>query len=361
MVPFPTRTRKGLLCFAVLLLSFFAFGQKPCDGFLLKGTLKNADGEWLYINHYDYKKFRLMDSVLVKKGTVSVRLSFDEPTVLLLALRDKRAMSLVNCGNNSFTWDVTKQASFSMDDNGESKAFALFFQSRQLLDDRMIELSKQGRAFQDNTQAVDSIWELKDKVQRQYPVFTKAFIREHPNSFTSLYLLRSGQTSYHVDTVKALYGLLHKSLKQYASAKSIQEFIDLEKKVLPLNSLTYSRGMDSLSGFNYYVVDFWGSWCVPCIESIPSLKQLYKDYRSKNIQFVGLAYEHNQLTAYQKAQEKHQLPWPQAYVVATGDNKTLVEEYYISAFPTYLLLDKNYKILKRIATHEQLAKTLSEL
>jgi thiol-disulfide isomerase/thioredoxin len=36
------------------------------------------------------------------------------------------------------------------------------------------------------------------------------------------------------------------------------------------------------------VVNFWASWCGPCVEEMPSLAQLHREYAKKGIEFVGL-------------------------------------------------------------------------
>jgi thiol-disulfide isomerase/thioredoxin len=42
------------------------------------------------------------------------------------------------------------------------------------------------------------------------------------------------------------------------------------------------------------VVNFWASWCGPCVEEMPTLAQLHRDYVKKGIQFVGLGVDSDQ-------------------------------------------------------------------
>ena len=46
----------------------------------------------------------------------------------------------------------------------------------------------------------------------------------------------------------------------------------------------------SLAGFKGHpvVINFWASWCGPCVEEMPSLSALHKEYSKKGIEFVGL-------------------------------------------------------------------------
>lgn len=354
---------KKFLSFCFLLFAAIANAQKPCTSYLLNGKISHAEGEWLYIKRYDYKTYHLVDSVQVKNGSVAMQLSFHEPTRLLLICKDKRAINLVNCGTNSFTWDISRPASFSMQDNGISK-YENDYQQRIVtpITDRIVEISQQLRELENNQAAWDSLNNIRMGLQRKLMLQTMAFIREHRHNFVSLYLLRYYYPYLPVDTVRALFALQAKGLKSYPAAKTIQAYLDLEKKQLPLRQLTYSSGKDSLAGFDFYVVDFWGSWCGPCIASIPAVKSLYQEWRPRNIQFVSIAYEKaKDLAPYHKAQEALKMPWPQAYVVKNGEDTTLIEEYYIAAFPTYFILDKNFKILYRLATHGELKGKLERL
>ncbi|CAG4889911.1 TlpA family protein disulfide reductase [Paraburkholderia gardini] len=56
-------------------------------------------------------------------------------------------------------------------------------------------------------------------------------------------------------------------------------------------SVTNADGKpQSLSMFKGHpvVVNFWASWCGPCVEEMPALSQLHRDYSKKGIQFIGL-------------------------------------------------------------------------
>jgi|GEM_PF-5514434 len=354
--------RKGFLGTTLLLLSFALSAQKPCSAYQLNGNIKNAEGQWLIVKSYDYVRYNLFDSVQVKNGEVSLSLPLEEPTSILLICGKARAITLLGCGLNTFTWDVSEPKSFSLKDNGVNPSYQQYHKSIEGLTDRMVELSKHLRAAQTNSPLYDSLWEERDKVQKTYPIVTRAFIRAHPAEFTSLYLLRYYFDTYPTDTIRSLYAGLGQTLKQYPSARTIREYLDLEKKLLPLQNLSYSSGKDSLAGFAYYVVDFWGTWCGPCIASIPAVKELYGQYRPKNVQFVSLAYEKKNLDRYFKAQTEYGMPWPQAYVVQKGEEKTLIDQYYVAAFPTYLILDSQFRIRQRIiGSHEQLAAALKKL
>lgn len=341
--------------------TFFAAAQKTCTNVVLKGKISNADGEWLYIKQYDYKTFTMLDSVRVENGAVSIKLPFVEPQSVMLICNKARANPLVNCGVNLFTWDVTDQTTFAMK-NGINEYYDSYMKKIQNpITDQMVELSKQRRAQKDNQSFIDSLNSVQHLLQDKLSTQNRTFIWQNSKNFVSLFMLRYYYPTYPVDTVKAMYANLSNDLKRFPSAKKIKEFLDLEMKHMPLNELTYTCGKDSVAGFNYYVVDFWGSWCGPCIAAIPTIKELYKQHRPRNIQFVSLAFEKaKDLVSYNNAQEKLAMPWPQAYLMFGNDN-TLMEKYHISQFPTYMILDKNFKIRHRLITHEELKEKLQKL
>ena len=98
---------------------------------------------------------------------------------------------------------------------------------------------------------------------------------------------------------------------------------------------------------DYILLDFWGSWCGPCIKAIPELQNLYTTFDASCLQIIGIAGENEVPSAQLRALlKKKDIGWTQIEELRLGD-KTLAKQLNITFYPTYFLLDKNLKIIKR--------------
>jgi thiol-disulfide isomerase/thioredoxin len=73
------------------------------------------------------------------------------------------------------------------------------------------------------------------------------------------------------------------------------------------------------------LVDFWATWCVPCIEAMPHLKELYAKYHDRGLEIVNISVDNaNARDALLKLVAKLELPWPQFF-----DGKAHQTEYAV--------------------------------
>ncbi|SMO57836.1 TlpA family protein disulfide reductase [Solitalea koreensis] len=108
----------------------------------------------------------------------------------------------------------------------------------------------------------------------------------------------------------------------------------------------------------YILIDFWGSWCHPCVESLPDLKKLHEKYKSKNIEFVSIARESDpELVRAKKIINEQKLDWTQ--LAPKSDN--LMKNYQIQAYPTTMLIDPKGKVVIREMGPQALVKIDSYL
>jgi peroxiredoxin len=111
----------------------------------------------------------------------------------------------------------------------------------------------------------------------------------------------------------------------------------------------------SLQG-KYVLLDFWGSWCGPCIEEIPLLKKAYHRFKSQNFEIVGFAYENR--TSLDKALKKYRLPWPQVL----DEKGTFSSKFLVRGYPTHYLIGPDGNILEmdKSLNEEKLIPTLEK-
>lgn len=81
------------------------------------------------------------------------------------------------------------------------------------------------------------------------------------------------------------------------------------------------------------VLDFWATWCQPCVTAVPSLVALHKKYPGQVV-LVGISADHDE-GAWRRFIEKNRMEWPQ-YL---DGNRRLQSMFGVSSFPTYLVID----------------------
>ena len=103
---------------------------------------------------------------------------------------------------------------------------------------------------------------------------------------------------------------------------------------------------------DFVLIDFWGTWCKPCVESIPHLVELQSKYGSKTLRVVGVATEQNATTS-QKAQRVDKVAqslgvnYPLLLSEADGKPCPLQQALHVQAYPTMILVDRSGQILWR--------------
>ena len=101
------------------------------------------------------------------------------------------------------------------------------------------------------------------------------------------------------------------------------------------------------------VLNFWASWCQPCVEEAPSLNRLQKHIAPRNAVIVGVAADENQ-AAYDKFLQDQAIVFPTYRDPGTKDQHSpIAETYGTSMYPETYVIDRNGKIARKLIGFQQ--------
>lgn len=169
-----------------------------------------------------------------------------------------------------------------------------------------------------------------------------------------------------LEKLKQLRALVDPSLIEHPYTKQLDEFIRLaDFKVgsdMPDFKLPDKDGKDfvfsTLRG-KYVLVDFWASWCGPCMREMPNVVKLYKECKGKNFEIVGISLDQKR-DAWLNAVEKNKMKWIQVSDLKSWGTLP-VKLCNISAVPYTVLVDPEGKVIALDLRGEELIKKVKEV
>jgi len=99
---------------------------------------------------------------------------------------------------------------------------------------------------------------------------------------------------------------------------------------------------------DYTVIDFWGSWCKPCLEEMPNMKSVYERLKTHSLNMISIAceYETNDFEVAQKITNEKKMGGMQLYEKLNTDDG-IIKTLKIDSYPTIVLINKDGQIVKR--------------
>ena len=134
------------------------------------------------------------------------------------------------------------------------------------------------------------------------------------------------------------------------------KFVDFSGKTPDGKDVSLSEYVGA--GNTLTLVDFWASWCGPCMKSMPKLAEIRDRWHDKGLQVVGVAvWDKDNSASRIKVKEKGMV-WPQIFV---GEDRSCTDSYGIFGIPYTILIDSNGTIVERgVANLDKMEQIISE-
>lgn len=329
-----TDMKKQILTLFAALLAFTACGADSRHSYTVEVPLTaDADNSMAYLTDWDSGE--KTDSVIVTGGKAVFTGNATTPYIARVIVNGKRGPIF-----------IVEPGSVKLDAQGNS--------SGTLLNDRLTAGVKRMEELRTAASALNPADSIQaDSLRRlsaRYDAMPTQLYKENIGNLAGLYWFLQSAYEMNLDQLDAAV----KEDPNLSASKRVQNLRNALLAAAQTSvgkhykdfTVTYDGKTQKLSDFvkpgTYTLVDFWASWCRPCLRALKTIKELYGKYHDRGLNVVGVAvWDEPQNTL--AAIKTHQLPWP-----CIIDAQSIPTDLYgIPGIPCIILINPEGIIVSR--------------
>ncbi|UCD77912.1 MAG: TlpA family protein disulfide reductase [Desulfobacterales bacterium] len=92
------------------------------------------------------------------------------------------------------------------------------------------------------------------------------------------------------------------------------------------------------------VVNVWATWCLPCVEEMPSLEKLYREFKDENFEILAVSIDSGGIAAVAPFMKTHGLTFP----ALIDTQASIRDSYKITGVPETFIIDKKGILVKKV-------------
>lgn len=226
---------------------------------------------------------------------------------------------------------------------------------------------------------VESNWivNLLEKCQpEEKEKYLSRFLVENRNIYAKsqvlLALIRSAKQHQSPAEMQNYYNLLMKDYNDTAASYEAEVYYPECSKInvgnivpefsfISLKDKSEVISNTSLKG-KYYLIDFWATWCGPCVGEMANLHKAYEKFKEKNFEILSISLDENPEAVTKFRQEKWKMPWFNSFI-ENPINSDLAKRFEVLALPKAILVNPEGKIIavEKELRGNQLDETLTRI
>jgi peroxiredoxin len=361
-----------------ILVAYSCKNPKIKDHHIIQGDIKKYESKIYLIqavdSKYYFNKFQ-KDSTLVINGKFEFRLSneikYPLPFYLISENGDRSEKFILEPKSQRITLDSLH---FNVKPKISNEGSTILYEQTVLNNKQkpLLERFMTATAAIANSNASKEsyaeLWDIeRKKLSYRSDSVLVYFVKEYPDSYFSFWqIINALSGDGYTKEIEKAYNNLSAPIKETEIAKIFFEDLKVAKSLslgnyfpeVKLKNKDMKDIIFQISNYHnskYILVDFWFSYCSPCIRQFPGLKSLYKKYNPYGLEIIGISTDRtSDIENWKKIMEKNELNW----INLLDENSIEAIKLSINKFPTNFLLNREGIILKKDISLEELEKLL---
>ncbi len=363
--------KKLLLTVIIITLELFACTSPKRTSFTIKGNVKGLSKGKVFLQKKQEGKFVTLDSTDLKQGQFSFKGKVDLPEMYFIIIPKGKSIIPFFIENSDMNFKVYIDSLDQSTIKGSQtqQEYESFLDKSDNYNNKIHNIFlkyKEAKKVHNKT-LMDSLISAIDSLYKNKREFIKKYVLKNNKTVVSPYLALTNAYQFNLKELDSITNNFDKSLEGSIYVKNLRERIKILQRVsvghpavdFTLNDTTGNPV--SLSSFKgkYLFIDFWASWCKPCRFKNPNLLALYKKYKNKGFDIIGVSFD-TKKDAWEKAIKEDKLSWTQVSDIKGWENLA-GRLYGIRKIPQNVLLDKDGIIIAKNLKIKDLEKKLKSI